>query len=302
MGSKVKLKDESPLLGFWLIISAAILWGTTGTSQAFAPAESTPQAIGALRLLVGGAALVLLAFTKDRFFFRAVPLPLAATAGFFVAAYQICFFWGVSLTGVAIGTIVGIGSSPVFAGILDIVILKKKPTRRWYLSTLLALLGCTLLVGSSGDLQLNPTGILLAAGAGLSYATYALCIKLLLPGRKAESVTAVVFSIGALLLLPLLFRSELRWVMQPSGLIVIVHLGLFATALSYYLFSKGLERIQVSTAVTLSLAEPVTAGLLGVLVVGENLSPGAWYGVVSILAGLTILAIPASQKNRHILN
>ncbi|WP_312085693.1 EamA family transporter, partial [Exiguobacterium sp.] len=37
-----------------LILLAAIFWGTTGTSQAFAPEDAHPIAIGAVRLAVGG--------------------------------------------------------------------------------------------------------------------------------------------------------------------------------------------------------------------------------------------------------
>jgi hypothetical protein len=37
---------------------AAIPWGTTGTARAFAPAGATPPAVGAIRLIVGGSALL----------------------------------------------------------------------------------------------------------------------------------------------------------------------------------------------------------------------------------------------------
>ncbi|MDD2852056.1 MAG: hypothetical protein PHY09_09210 [Desulfuromonadaceae bacterium] len=42
--------------GTWLILLAAILWGTTGTTQAFAPSDAHP--LGALRLAIGGALLL----------------------------------------------------------------------------------------------------------------------------------------------------------------------------------------------------------------------------------------------------
>ena len=38
----------------FLILLAAILWGTTGTTQALAPDTAHPIAIGATRLAVGG--------------------------------------------------------------------------------------------------------------------------------------------------------------------------------------------------------------------------------------------------------
>ncbi len=50
--------------GAWMVLAAGVLWGTTGTAQAFAPAGATPLAIGAIRLLVGGTALLILALVR----------------------------------------------------------------------------------------------------------------------------------------------------------------------------------------------------------------------------------------------
>jgi drug/metabolite transporter, DME family len=205
------------------------------------------------------------------------------------------FFWAVAKTGVAVGTIVGIGSSPVFAGILEYLISKKKPGRRWYLSTLLAISGCLLLLLQSGDLHINGIGILLALVAGLSYASYALGIKMLLPGRSAEDVTAVVFCLGALFLSPVLFMADLQWLAEVNGWLMMLHLGLLATALSYWLFASGLATVPASTAVTLTLAEPLTAAVLGVLVVGERLTPTSALGLLLVLSALLLLMLPSGS-------
>ena len=279
--------------GTWLILAAAMLWGTTGTSQALAPEGSTPAAIGALRLLLGGSALALYAWLKGGLRKQSWPVKQTFLAGGFIALYQISFFWAVAKTGVAVGTIVAIGSSPVFAGILEYLTRKKRPGRRWYLSTAIAVVGCLLLLLQSGDVQINGWGILLALLAGFSYASYALGIKLLLPGRSAEGVTTVVFCLGALFLLPLLFKADLHWLGEIKGWLMLLHLGLLATALSYWLFANGLTTVPTSTAVTLSLAEPLTAALLGVLVVGERLNMTAISGLAMILSALLLLALPA---------
>lgn len=301
-GSKMDKPEKlisSEFKGMMLILVAAMLWGTTGTSQAFAPAGSTPMSVGALRLAVGGIFLFFFAFIRDRHFYRNMPVKPVLAAGVFVAAYQIFFFWGVSLTGVAVGTIVGIGSSPVFAGILGRVFLNEKLQPTWFGATLFAIIGCGLLAGSSATLTVSGPGILLSAGAGLSYAIYTIFIKTLLPGRSAGAVTAMVFCTGAVLLFPLLCSADLGWTLEPAGFFVILHLGVIATAVSYILFSRGLALTQASTAVTLSLAEPVTAGILGLFILGEELSTIAWCGVFSIFSGLTILALPKPAKKRR---
>jgi DME family drug/metabolite transporter len=105
---------HSSLTGHWFIIGAALLWGTTGTSQAFAPPGYDPMVIGALRLLIGGIALLLLVMKRGELgsFRDWLQLPILLAA-IFTASYQLCFFAAVAKTGVAIGTIVGIGSAPI---------------------------------------------------------------------------------------------------------------------------------------------------------------------------------------------
>ena len=77
----------------------------------------------------------------------------------------------------------------------------------------------------------------------------------------------------------------------------MLHLGLFATALAYILFGKGLRLVPLATAVTLSLAEPLTAGMLGVLLLGEKLSLPAGLGIVLIFSGLVVLSLPERARS-----
>jgi DME family drug/metabolite transporter len=211
-------------------------------------------------------------------------------AGLSMAAYNLLFFAGVARTGVAVGTIVGIGSSPILAGLIGYWALGERPGRRWAAATLLAVLGSGLLVAAGSRIQVDALGILLAIGAGGAYALFTVASKNLLAERPPEAVMAAAFCLGAVLLSPLLLTSDLRWLAQPGGLAVALHLGLITVALAYTLFARGLLAVPAATAVTLTLAEPLTAGMLGVFLLGERLTPPAWLGVGMIFAGLALLS------------
>lgn len=289
----MKAAQSPPNSGVFFVIGAALLWGTTGTAQAFAPVGFDPIVIGTLRLMVGGVVLMLLAGCRRELGhlrdWRVLPVLLA---GSFTACYQVCFFAAVAKTGVAVGTIVGIGSAPIAAGILGYLFRGERPGRRWFVATLLAIIGCVLLSFSGGHVKIDLFGILLALTAGVSYAAYTLAIKGLLEKHAPNAVMALVVCAGALMLSPLLLSRNLEWVLQPRGLFVILHLGLATMALSYWLFARGLKTVQISTAVTLSLAEPVTASMLGVFLLGEVLTAQAFVGIGLIFVGLALLAVP----------
>ena len=290
--------EGTPIGGQWLILGGAILWGTTGTAQAYAPAGSDPLVIGTLRLVVSGIALLLLALHQGEMgrlkFQHALPLLAAAL---FIAGYQLCFFTAVATTGVAVGTVVGIGSAPIAGGILGFLFRGEQLGRAWLAATMLTIIGCTLLSLTSGIVTVDSAGILLAVGAGACYAAFTLVLKRLLQQSASLPVIAVVFCLGAVILSPLLLIGSTDWLMQPRAIGVILHLGVMATAVPYLLFAWGLKTTQVSTATTLSLAEPMTAAILGTLLLGEQLNLQAGSGVLLIFTGLALLI----QRNRNIV-
>lgn len=206
-----------------------------------------------------------------------------------IAAYQLLFFAGVARTGVAVGTIVAIGSAPILAGLLGYIFRQERLERRWIWATLMAIIGCGLIILPRGSIKIDLTGFTLTLGAGLAYATYAVASKGLLEKHPPDAVVAVVFSAGAILLSPILFQGDLAWLAQPVGLALALHLGLLATAAAYILFSRGLQRIPVASAVTYSLAEPLTAAALGLLLLREDLTVSMVVGMGLVVAGLAIL-------------
>ncbi|MCI0520578.1 MAG: DMT family transporter [Chloroflexi bacterium] len=289
--------------GPWLVLAAAVLWGTTGTSQALAPAGAGPASIGALRLAVGGLGLLALAAAQGGL--RGAgrwPLWPTLIGAVSMAAYQLLFFGGVARTGVAVGTIVGIGSSPVLAGVFGYLARGERPGWRWAAATALAVTGCALLVAAGSDIEIDLFGLLLAVGAGASYAAFTVASKTLLESKPPAAVMAVIFCLGALMLLPLFIGMDLRWLAQPRGLLAVLHLGLVTVALAYTLFARGLRRVPVATAATLTLGEPLTAGLLGVFLLHEPLTPLAGLGIALIFAGLAALSAgkaPPGFNRKH---
>jgi DME family drug/metabolite transporter len=290
LGTKERIRGE------WWVLTAAILWGTTGTAQAFGPETAQPAAIGALRLLFGGLALLLFAIIRGSFQPRQPwPVRWILIAAGCIAGYQLLFFASVRMTGVAIGTLVAIGSAPILAGILAKIFQHEILSRRWFISTALAVTGCMLLIGSmndEGDLHL--TGLILALGAGLAYAGYSVTTKRILEHQAPEAVISVIFTLGALLLSPILFFYNLNWLAYQNGIIIILHLGLIATAFAYILFARGLKLLPVSTAVTLSLAEPLTAASLGIFILHESVTWEFLIGMLVLFVGLAVLAVNRS--------
>jgi len=299
------------------IFAAAALWGTAGTAGALTDAGSVPLA--AARLVLGGAVLAALAARSLAAGARGAPAPGPARSGIgavwasglglvrgrpalllaavAVAAYQLCFFAAVARTGVAIGTVVAIGSGPVFTGLLSWLLDRRPPALRWALATVTAVAGCAVLVTGGEASGAEPGGIALALVGGLLYAFYAvMASRAIRTGLESGVVMGLLFGGAAVLMLPVLVITAPGSLTEPRALLVAVYLGCATTALSYLLYGKGLRTTPVATAATLALAEPAVAALLGLAVLGERLSGPAWAGLGLLAVGLIIVALPERAR------
>ncbi len=276
------------------MLGASALFGTTGTSQALGPSGTTPLGVGAVRLAVGGLALAILALAGRPAGGRRWRPHLGALllGGLAVAAYQLCWFAGLRRTGVALGTLVGIGSGPVFAGMIQLARRRGLPSLAWALGTGLTIAGAALLGGhGEGDAAVDRLGVAFMLGAGLSYAAYAQAAKeAMTSGLDETGAMAGIFGAGAVLLAPLLAVEPLAWLGTGRGALLALHLGLLTIALAYWLYGRGLRRLPVPTVVTLTLAEPLTAAVLAVAVLGERLGRLGWVGAAAVVAGLSLAA------------
>jgi DME family drug/metabolite transporter len=210
-----------------------------------------------------------------------------------VVAYQPAFFLGTSLNGVAVGTIVALGSAPILTGALEWAVTRVFPGLVWLIATLVATVGVVLLTGVGGADAISVEGLAASLAAGASYAVYALASKrLLVRGWAPTAAMGSVFGWAAAASVPLLLFTDLRWLATGSGLAMALWLGLVTTTVAYLLFARGLIGLSAATVSTLTLAEPLTATLLGILVLNEQLSGNAVIGIIVLALGLVLLVLP----------
>jgi drug/metabolite transporter, DME family len=292
------------------VLLGAAAWGSTGTAAHFAPAGASSASIGAARIGLGGLVLLGLAVSTAarRDAVRSLlaggaasraALVLAAGA---VGGYQVCFFTAVRMTGVAIGTVVAIGSAPVFTGALSRLTGGPPLDARWMAATAAAVSGCAVLVTGGQSAGVSAGGVGLALAAGLCYAVYAVTAsRLITAGNPEAAVMGLLFGGAAVLLAPVLAAGSPGWLLTGRGLAVVVYLGVVTTALAYLLYGRGLRTMSAPVAVTLGLAEPVVAAILGLVVLGERLTATDVVGLLlvglalaSLLGGRAVVAPPPS--------
>ena len=283
-----------------------MLFGTTGTSQALGPEGTTPLSIGVMRMVIGGTGLAVLAFLlarrhartrtdlSSRPVFGIRPLGLMVLTGACLALYQPLFFLGTARNGVAVGTVVALGSAPILAGLLEWALTRRVPSATWMLATALATVGVVLLgfggeAGSTG--ATDPIGLLGSVGAGATFAVIANAQRRLLDaGWDPFTVVGGMGASAAVLSAFVIPFVDLAWLGTTSGIVMALWLGFATISIAYILFTWGLSGLTAATAATLTLGEPLTASILGITVLGERLSTLAIVGLIVLAGGLVLLA------------
>jgi DME family drug/metabolite transporter len=285
------------------LVVASVLWGTTGTAASLLPGDVSPLATGASTMAVGGILLFALAARPA----LAALVDPAARRWLLIGAvgvvvYPLAFYSAMDQAGVAVGNVVALGSGPVFAALFEWLWERRGLSRRWLVSTGIAVVGIALLstgrredAATGGDVG---TGVLLGLLAGVAYALYSYAsTRAIAAGHGARGAMGGMFGIGAIPLVGVLAVVGAPLLQSAANLSIAAYLAVGPMFVAYLLFGFGLTHHRSSVATSVTLVEPLVATLLAVMVVGERLEPVGWIGLAVILAGVTVL-IAARQPPR----
>jgi DME family drug/metabolite transporter len=290
------------LRGLILIALAAISWGTTGATMTLLArhAAADPLLVGFVRLAIAAPFLLGAALVSTRNWRLTTGRDALAllVMGGAMAAYQVFYFRAVTLTGVAVAALLAICSSPLMIAGLAALFLRERLTAVVVASLVMAVVGTALLVIGPrriGEISSGfALGAVLALGAGLSYAMYAVIGKATLARVSPLPLAGITFTLAALALAPVLWWEPAVAEPLQKGWPLFLYLGLVPTALAYGLFTVGLRRTPATVAGITTLLEPLTASTLGVLFFGERLGVAGTIGAILLLTAIALLTVRRS--------
>lgn len=278
--------------GAVLVLVGTALFGTIGTARVLGPDDASAPSVAFARMVLGsGLMIALAAVVTERPLWGSVrPLlrsPAVWVAGVGQACFQVSFLAAVTTVGVATGTLVAIGATPLLTGLVATV-RTRRPTRAWLVVTAIGVLGLYLLVGV-GD-RAEPLGLLVALAAAASYATFIVAgAELGKLDQPVDTVLPVVFGLATLTLSPALLVSDWAWLPTGGGIAMLAWLATVPTVLAYALFNRGLVHVEPPTAATLGLVEPLVATVLALLLLDEALG---WVQVLgALLVGSAVVLV-----------
>lgn len=218
-----------------------------------------------------------------------------ATTGAGLTLFQVAYFCAVRSTGLAVATVVTLGSGPVLIALVARLAMGERIGRGGGIAVAGALAGLAVLVLGSGGTQVRPAGVVLAVLSAAGYAGITLLTRWHgTRGAAGDPMATSLWSFGicAVVLLPAAWSEGLLPHAEHLGrtLALLGYLASVPTALAYALYFAGAAVLRAATVSVVALIEPVSAAALAVTLLGERLTAATLAGTLVLLAAVGMLA------------
>ena len=198
-------------------------------------------------------------------------------------------------------------TDPIWCAIIGMLFLGDRFSLRLTSSCLLATLGVMMMTGVfTEDGTFSATGLCWGLASGLAYALYLILVpRLRLKRIPSLKLTFYVFFVGMLILAAYatLKDGQIETVPNAAGWTNLILLGLIPTALSNICVTMSLRLIDSTIVAILGAFEPLTAMVVGILILGDAWSMMSLCGAFLILvavAMLTVLPRYFDRTRRHL--
>jgi drug/metabolite transporter (DMT)-like permease len=299
-GNRKTMNDRKKALP--AIIFSVLVWGFSFISIKVALTVLPPMTLGALRFAI---ALVFLFFIKRRIApgekIRRRDLPLLAGAGLF----GVTFYFFFENNGVALVTVseasITIGSIPVITLLAERIggMVKRIALGR-ILGAALSIVGVCLVAGTSFTVSGNILGYAYMGGAALCWVVYCFLTRPLFDRCSQIHIVFWQSVFGFIGFLPFALAEHSRWAMP--GLSVALHtvfLGIFCSAIAYWLYAKSLQDLGVALSAIFINFIPVVTAIAGFFLLGDRLHPIQWAGAALVISGVTLAMVERKPRDQE---
>jgi drug/metabolite transporter (DMT)-like permease len=278
-----------------LLLFLSFLWGGSFFLSAVAIKEIAPFTLAFARMALAALALAAVAFATGLRF----PKDAASWGAYFIMGavmsavpFSLIYYGQTQISG-GLASILN-ATTPLFALVFAHIFTHDEKITVQRFSGVLAGLGGVILI--MGPAALAESGTRVAAqtavlGAAMCYGVASIY------GKRFRDASAVVtacgqLTAGAAFLLPMAAVADHPLSRPLPGLVslaCVVALALFSTALAFIVYFRILRRAGATNVTLVTLLVPVSAILLGALILGETLAPRHFGGLALIACGLVII-------------
>ncbi|MHC8351209.1 DMT family transporter [Pseudomonas sp. RT4P38] len=304
------LSNPSQVPVYLKLAAVTMIWGGTFVAGRFLSDSLSPLFAASLRFLLASVALAVFLLLARVPLARPSPrqwLQLALLGLFGIFFYNLCFFYGLHYINASRASLI-VALNPAVIGLASWLLFKERLSRVKVIGIAICIAGAGLVIVSRNPQLLtgNPDawiGDLLIFGCVLGWGVYSLFSKDL--NQTLGPVQTVTYSIllGTLMLwVTSAVRGELSVAalasLGPKQWLSLMYLGVLGSALAYIGYYDGIRKIGATRSGVFIALNPLTAVILGALLLGEQLTLAMCLGGGLILAGIFLCNKPLARAGK----
>lgn len=293
--------DNKKIWSSIAIIITVILWGLSFISIKVTVDVLPPMTLALSRFLIASVILTLVIKMKEpKTKLNKKDIPMMAIAGFI--GVTLYFFFennGIKLTTASTASLL-IATIPIFSLIAEAIVFKTRLTALKVIGVIVSVAGVYFIVGGNlGKIEASGSfnGYLMMLGAVLSWVIYSILTK---PLFKKYSQLAIVYYqtiFGTIFLIPFVVVETTNWSMVSSSIVLnVVYLGVFCSAVGYYLYVKALDYLGVTTSSLYLNIIPLVTVVGSYFILKESINSNQIIGGILVVASVYIVNWKGSTK------
>jgi drug/metabolite transporter (DMT)-like permease len=305
------LAKPSDLPVYLKLAAVTMVWGGTFVAGRYLAGSLSPLLAASLRFLLASLALLLFIRMTRTPLVRPSPrqwLQLSLLGFFGIFFYNLCFFYGLHYICASRASLI-VALNPAVIGLASWLLFKERLNRAKVVGIAICMAGASmvivsrdpqLLAGGAGAGAGAWLGDLLIFGCVLGWGVYSLCSKEL--NHSLGPVQTVTWSIllGTVMLwITCILRGEVSVAaIAQLGMqqwLSLLYLGVLGSALAYIGYYDGIRKIGATRSGVFIALNPLTAVILGALLLDEPLTLAMCLGGGLILAGIFLCNKPLAR-------
>jgi drug/metabolite transporter (DMT)-like permease len=289
----------APATGYVFAIAAALLWGVAGTVAKYL-FNNNVTALTLTQVRMTGSFILMMAYfliaRRELARIQRKDIGYLAVLGVGgLALVQISYYSAIANIQVAAAILLQY-MAPIFIFLYAVTFMRERATPAKLSALVLAVSGCALVAGvyNIDFLKLNLTGVAWGLMSALCFTFYTLYGQAAL--RKYSAMTLFCYASG--------FGSLLWWIVNPPQVffavrysplvwLTFLYVTVFGTIVPFVFYFVALSRLEASRVSITSTLEPVVAGVVAFLFIGEKM------GFLQVLGGILVIAAIVVLQRSH---